>query len=68
MSKNRKTTYVRIRHASSLASIARRYAEGESVRTLTEEYDIDPSTVRNIARRFGVPIRPRGRPTIGAGR
>ena len=62
MSKNERSTYNRIRHSASLAAIARRYAEGEAMTRITADYDVDPGTVRNIARRQGVPIRRRGRP------
>lgn len=64
MRRKRQKTYTRIRHHESLQYIARRYAEGETVKALSERYDIDASTVRSIARRHGVPIRPVGRPAV----
>lgn len=54
--------YVRIQNKASLNAIARRYAEGEPSRDIAARYDIDVATVREIARRAGVPVRPVGRP------
>ena len=64
MSKIKKVTYVKIRNKASLRAIARRYANGDLMSAIAADYDIDPGTVRNIARAAGVEIRPRGRPEV----
>ena len=60
--RTKKRDYKRIRSPHSLSAIARRYADGEAIASIATDYGIDNGTVRNIARREGVRIRPRGRP------
>ena len=37
--------------------VARKYEEGEKVKGIAEEYNVNRSTVRNIAKRYGVKIK-----------
>ena len=45
-------------------TIARRYAAGEPLSQLSEEYLVCVDTIRRIAKSEGCPLRPVGRPKV----